>query len=144
LRGGIEGKTAFIFACKPGSHPWLYETVGNSYVKEKTAERRDGHCHIISTWRWLNGVPPRDTKDALMVNYVCFEMKRGETGEVVYRNSRVTDKLVREENVEHLASCGRTRWKTGNGHNNVLKNRGYNLQHNFGHEKKHASEIFLY
>jgi hypothetical protein len=25
----------------------------------------------------------------------------------------------------------------------VLKNRGYNLQHNFGHGKNHASEIFF-
>jgi hypothetical protein len=28
--------------------------------------------------------------------------------------------------------------------NNVLKNRRYNLRYNFGHGKKHASEIFLY
>jgi hypothetical protein len=33
--------------------------------------------------------------------------------------------------------------RTKNGHDNVLKNRGYNLQHNFGHGKKHASEIFF-
>jgi hypothetical protein len=78
-----------------------------------------------------------------MVNYVHLEMKRRETGEVVYRNGWITDKPVTEENVEHLASHGRTRWKAGNGHNNVLKNRGYNLRHNFGHGKKYASEIFF-
>ena len=39
--------------------------------------------------------------------------------------------------------CGRARWKIENEHNNVLKNRGYNLEHNFGHGKQHASEIFL-
>jgi hypothetical protein len=53
------------------------------------------------------------------------------------------NKPVTEENVERLSSCGRPRWKTGNDHNNVLKSRGYNLQHNFGHGKKHASEIFF-
>jgi hypothetical protein len=116
----------FIFVCKPGSHPWLYEMVENSYTEEKTAERWDGHYHIISTWRWLNGVPLQDTKDALMVNYIYFEMKRRETVEVVYRNSWITDKPVTEENVERMASCGQTRWKIENGHNNVLKNRGYN------------------
>jgi hypothetical protein len=78
-----------------------------------------------------------------MVNYIYFEMKRRETGEVVYRNSWITDKPVTEENVGHPASCGRTRWKIENEHNNVLKNQGYNLQHNFGHGKKHASEIFF-
>jgi hypothetical protein len=28
------------------------------------------------------------------------------------------------------------------GHNNVLKRRGYNLKHNFGHGKNHVVEIF--
>jgi hypothetical protein len=44
--------------------------------------------------------------------------------------------------VKHLADCGRTRWKTENEYNNVLKHRGYNLEHNFGHGENHASEIF--
>jgi hypothetical protein len=139
----LKEKPRFIFTRNPGSHPHLYETVENSYVKEKNAEKWDGRCHIISTWRWLNGVPLRDRKDALMVNYGCFEMKRRETGEAVYRNSWITDKPVTEENVERPASCGRARWKTENEHNNVLKNRGYNLRHNFGRGKNHASEIFF-
>jgi hypothetical protein len=50
---------------------------------------------------------------------------------------------VTEEKVRYLASCGRTRWKIENEHDNVLKNRGYNLRHNFGHGKNHASEIFF-
>jgi hypothetical protein len=33
--------------------------------------------------------------------------------------------------------------KIENEHNNVLKNRGYNLKHNFGHGKEHASGIFF-
>jgi hypothetical protein len=139
----VKEKLHFIFTCKPASHPWLYETVEHSYSEEKRAERWDGHYHIVSTWRWVNGVPLRDTKDARMVNYIFFEMKRRETGEVVYKNSWITDKEVREGNVEQLVSCGRARWKIENEHNNVLKNRGYNLQHNFGHGEKHACEIFF-
>ena len=41
-----------------------------------------------------------------------------------------------------LADCGRARWKIENEHNNVLKNHGYNLEHNFGHGKAHGSENF--
>jgi hypothetical protein len=48
-----------------------------------------------------------------------------------------------EENVERPASCGRARWKIENEHNKVLKNRGYNRQHNFGHGENHTSEIFF-
>jgi hypothetical protein len=44
-----------------------------------------------------------------MASYICFEMKRRETGETVYRNSWITDKPVTEEKVGRLASCGRPR-----------------------------------
>jgi hypothetical protein len=44
----LKEKPHFIFACRPGSHPWLYETVGNSYVKEKTAERLDGRIILAA------------------------------------------------------------------------------------------------
>jgi hypothetical protein len=47
------------------------------------------------------------------------------------------------ENVEHLAACGRARWELEKEHNNELKNRGYNLEHNFGHGKNHAAELFF-
>ena len=47
-----------------------------------------------------------------------------------------------EDNVALIASCGRARWKIENEHNNVLKNHGYNLRHNFGHGKDHASEMY--
>jgi hypothetical protein len=33
-------------------------------------------------------------------------------------------------------------WKIENEHNNVLKNHGYNLEHNFGHGEEHASEMY--
>jgi hypothetical protein len=46
-------------------------------------------------------------------------------------------------NVAYLAECGRARWKIENEHNNVLKNRGYNLEHNFGHGSNHAADIFF-
>jgi len=78
-----------------------------------------------------------------MVNYLYLQIRNEKTGKTSYTNSWVTDKKITSENVELLASCGRARWKIENEHNNVLKNRGYNLEHNFGHGKKHASEIFL-
>jgi hypothetical protein len=44
--------------------------------------------------------------------------------------------------VSEIAKCGRSRWKIENEHNNVLKHRGYNLEHNFGHGDNHAAEVF--
>ena len=37
----------------------------------------------------------------------------------------------------------RARWKIENENNNVLKTKGYHLEHNFGHGKKHLSSLLL-
>ncbi|MDR0759645.1 MAG: hypothetical protein LBF74_05975, partial [Treponema sp.] len=42
----------------------------------------------------------------------------------------------------NMTACARARWKIENEHNNVLKNHGYNLEHNFGHGQEHANGIF--
>jgi hypothetical protein len=47
-----------------------------------------------------------------------------------------------EDTVQLIAEYGRTRWKIENEYHNVLSRRGYNLSHNFGHGKNHASELF--
>ena len=134
---------SFLFTCKPDSHPWLSETVENSYLQEKTVKKWTGSHHQTSTYRWINTVPLRDSKDALMVNYLYLQIRNEKTGKVGATNSWITDKEITAENVEHLAKCAKARWKIENEHNNVLKNRGYNLEHNFGHGKQHACEIFL-
>jgi hypothetical protein len=72
-----------------------------------------------------------------------MRISNGEKHGITYTNSWVTGKAITEENVEELASCARTRWKIENGHNNALKNRGYNLEHNFGHRKHHAGDLFF-
>ncbi|MHB9292777.1 putative ISNCY family transposase ISAtsp9 [Hollandina sp. SP2] len=142
----LEAGMSFLFTCKPDSHPWLTETVENSYLEEKEVKKWRGRVHQTCTYRWINGVPLRDSPDALLVNYLYFQIRNGKTGEVVYKNSWVTDKEINGENGEHLAGCGRTRgprarWKIEKEHNNVLKNRGYNLEHNVGHGKNHAAEL---
>jgi hypothetical protein len=127
----LKEKMSFIFTCKPKSHPWLTETVENSILEEKTESKWNGKSHQVSTCRWINGVPIRDeSKKSLPVNYFSLEIKNKESGKTMFYNSWITNKPVDEYNVSMLAECGRTRWKIENEHNNVLKNRGYNLEHN--------------
>jgi len=64
-------------------------------------------------------------------------------GETTYRNSFVTDLPVGPDTVVELAACGRARWKIENETFNVLKNNGYNLEHNFGHGKQNLSAILV-
>ncbi|MDR1956201.1 MAG: hypothetical protein LBQ30_05035 [Treponema sp.] len=77
------------------------------------------------------------------MNYRELEIREEQSRKESYRSSWITDKQITDMNVWLLVSCGRSRWKIANEHNHVLKNRGYNLEHNFGHGKEHASQIFL-
>jgi hypothetical protein len=40
-----------------------------------------------------------------------------------------------------VVAAGRARWKIENESNNVLKTKGYHLEHNFGHGKKHLASL---
>jgi len=62
-------------------------------------------------------------------------------GKVRYKNSFITDWKISADNVAGLVAAGRARWKIENEHNNVLKTKGYHLEHNFGHGKQHLSSL---
>ena len=99
---------------------------------------------VIYTWKYHNGVPIRyDEQDPFLVNYISFEIRAEGAAKASYCNCWITNKAVTDMNVAYLAECGRVRWKIENEHHNVLKNRGYNLEHNFGHGGSHAAEIFF-
>ena len=57
-------------------------------------------------------------------------------GAVKYSIAWVTSLPVGKANVADIAACGRARWKIENETFNVMKNHGYELEHNFGHGKK--------
>ena len=138
----MEHGYSFIFTCKESSHPWLSETVKNSYLKETTRREWNGRHHLKYTYQWLNGVEIRDNKETLLVNYLSLSIWNEKLNKRTFLNTWITNKTITEDNVAHLASCARARWKIENEHNNVLKNHGYNLEHNFGHGQTHASEMY--
>ena len=93
-------------------------------------------------YRWIHNVPLRDGKDALLVNWFEIEIC-DDKGKLTYRNSFITDLPVGADNVADLAACGRARWKIENETFNVLKTKGYNIEHNFGHGKRHLASILV-
>jgi hypothetical protein len=132
----------FIFVCKPSSHPLIQEYLTGAEVAalEQTVKR--GKQRFIHRYRWLPDVPLRDGRDALTVNWFEIEIINAK-GETTYRNSFVTNLPVGSDNVVELAACGRARWKIENETFNVLKNKGYNLEHSFGHGKKNLAAILV-
>jgi hypothetical protein len=132
----------FLLTCKDESHPWIAEQVKYSDMQKRTRTEWNGKNHLEYRYSWVNGIENRADGEKLAVNYLYFEIWNKEKEKTTFRNSWITDHEITRENAEHIAECARARWKIENEHNNVLKHRGYNLKHNFGHGKNHASEIF--
>ena len=135
----------FLFTCKPASHATLHRWVegleaGRQLHTLKLRLKGKSNRWEHYEYRWANGVPLTDSDDALKVNW-CQLTVTDSAGAVRYRNSFITDWAISEANVAGMVAAGRARWKIENESNNVLKNRGYHLEHNFGHGKKHLSSL---
>ena len=85
----------------------------------------------------------RETEPSLMVNWYEVEIFDTAKNKVIYKNTFITNHELSESNIFPMIVGGRTRWKIENESNNILKNQGYNLEHNFGHGQENLSEILL-
>ena len=137
----------FLFTCKPSSHATLYQWVeglepGRQLHTLKQRVKGRGNRWEHEHYRWANHVPLTDSDEALKVNWCELTVTDGE-GAVLYRNAFITDWEITAENVSGLIAAGRARWKIENENNNVLKTKGYHLEHNFGHGKEHLSSLLL-
>src|SRR5271154_1328989 len=130
----------FLFVCKPDSHKTMNEYLTGVEVSSRSRKVKRGKKFFIYTWRWMPGLPIRDGKDALEVNWLEITI-RDSNRKITYRNSFITDLPVDADNIEHLAAAGRARWKIENETFNTLKTKGYNLEHNFDHGKNNLSAV---
>ena len=133
---------SFIFVCKPSSHKTLSEYLDGVELDSFSETVGKGSAKRIHRYRWMEGVPLRDGKDALIVNWLGIEISKP-NGKVTYRNSFVTDLAVDRKTAAQIAACGRARWKVENETFNVLKNNGYNLEHNFGHGAETLASLLV-
>lgn len=132
----------FLFVVKKDGHKTLYEYVDGAPLDQRTVtERRPGKRSLTYRYRWIEGVPLRDGKDALTVNWLGVTIV-DDKGKVTYDGAFVTSLPLAANNVVEVAACARARWKIENESFNVLKNNGYNLAHNFGHGKQHLARTF--
>jgi hypothetical protein len=135
----------FIFTCKPDSHPTLYRRVnrlqgpdlGTLKIRVKSASQWHTYAY-----RYANQVPLAEGEGALPVNW-CELTVTDPQGQVLYHNAWITDGTLTEKSVAALVASGRARWKIENENNNTLKTKGYHLEHNFGHGKKHLAALLV-
>ncbi|MCI5119631.1 MAG: ISNCY family transposase [Candidatus Electrothrix sp. AUS4] len=137
----------FILICKPSSHTTLYQYLAELEKKDGitiiSQRKWNGKFHELHTYRYANNLPIKQGDDALSVNWVELTVINTKTQEILYKNSFITDFKIDRTNVQSIVQAGRTRWKVENENNNVLKTKGYHLDHNFGYGNKFLSNTLL-
>ena len=139
---------SFIFVCLPDSHPVLYDWIEFNAAKGqvKSIERKQSSGKEKELWqyRYLTDVPLGGTDPDFSVNWCELTVTRQRDGKVLYHNSWITPlALNTPQQVIAVVGAGRSRWKTENENHNVLKTKGYHLDHNFGHGQQHLSSFLL-
>lgn len=130
----------FLLTCKPATHSLIGEYLTGIELAAHEEKVKRGKNRMTHRYRWLCDVPLRNGNDALHVNWFEIEIVDA-SGKVTYRNSFITDLQVSKDNVAELTQCARARWKIENETFNVIKTKGYNIEHNFGHGKENLSCI---
>ena len=143
----LDAEMNFIFTCLPSSHSSLYEWLDyfekNGEVQHLTTKHRKGKSIKIYTYRFVNQIPLREQEPSLLVNWCELIVRDSDDNSEVFHNAFVTNHAIDIDNVAEIVEAGRCRWKIENENHNVLKTKGYNLEHNFGHGQKHLSSTLL-
>jgi hypothetical protein len=136
-----------ILVCKPDSHTFLYETVdflaASGVLNAKVVRRWVGRYAEVYTYRYANKLHLNGDPDSFVVGWCEVTVTREDTGEQLYKNAFITDFEITDTTVEAIARDGRARWKVENENNNVLKTKGYHIEHNFGHGNQYLASLLL-
>ena len=128
----------FILVAKPSNHVSMFEDIEGissiGGIESFTIKEKNGEEH---RFEWINEINLNGNLHSIKVNY--FSYLHSKSGKAIYKNSWVTDFKVDKNNVKILANGGRSRWKCENEGFNNLKNRGYHIDHNYGHGTKHLA-----
>lgn len=143
----LEQGDNFIFVCLKTSHKtldeWLEFFDKNGEVKTVEKREWDGRKNLIYRERYADRLPLKEEDSSLLVNWCEVTVINEKNQEIIYQNNWITNHEITENNVENIVKAGRSRWKIENESNNVLKNHGDNLEHNFGHGQNKLCEFLL-
>lgn len=146
----------YILGVKPGDHKYLFNWINDlddEDIKTYSTNRLEGirvKKKIVLNFKWRNSVPLNDSSSDLLVNFLDFEELThtlDKDGNIIKTSKKkftwVTDLKITKDNVYKIMTGGRARWRIENEVFNTLKNKGYNLEHNFGHGFKNLCNNFI-
>jgi hypothetical protein len=124
----------YILGAKPKDHTYLNDFIRyGDFGKQLEVRLKDKTCR----YKFYNQVPLNESS-SIEVNYFTYE-EISKEGDIIYKNSWVTNYEITGDNVKELVIAARTRWKSENEGFNIAKHHGYNIEHNYGHGKKNLS-----
>jgi hypothetical protein len=135
-------KATFIIVAKPTDHTDLENNI--SGLKKcggvKSLEVNLGKSKK-GLYEWAESLPLNGSTDEI-INWISYT-ETNSKGKVTYKNTWVTDLKPTKSNIQELVMVGRHRWQIENQVFDILKNHGYQLDHNYGHGKEHLAFIFI-
>jgi hypothetical protein len=145
--GIIAAEMNFVFTCLPESHAHLYESLEAldklGSIKELEVKQGSKSRQETLTYRYVNDIPINGSKKSYSINWCEVKVIRDSDGKILYNNAFATKHELDEESVVQVVEAGRSRWKTENENHNILKTKGYHLEHNFGHGQEHLASTLL-
>lgn len=93
-----------------------------------------GREYELRPYRDVNDIPLREAQSARWVNGCEVTVIREADGQPRYHNAFVTLPPIDDATVADIVIAARARWKSEHENHNVLKTKGYHLEHNFGHD----------
>jgi len=144
----LKHEMHFILTCKTESHQALYEELAllervEGAVSTTIVRQWNGRYYERWVYRWAEHLPLRGDAKTLLVSWCELTISNEATAEQLYHSAWATDFPLNEQRVAEVAASGRSRWKVENEGFNVLKNRGYNFEHNYGHGQQYLSMVLL-
>jgi hypothetical protein len=143
----VETGWNFILVCKPESHEKMYGWIEFRAKMDQLGVVRERHWNGKFgeewTYRFTSSVPLRGEQPSMMVNWCELTIRHEKTGAQLYHNAFATLHEVTARSVQAIVAAGRARWKVENENNNVLKTKGYHLEHNFGHGKQNLAAVVV-
>ena len=115
----------------------------NEYSKRRATEAQEyeeTEEGITPGFGWINGLPLNAAHADIKVNLLNFwEINKNE--EKLNTWIWMTNIQLMRHNVRRIMRAGRCRWKVENETFNTLKNKGYHLEHHYGHGKQHLATV---
>ena len=134
----LRHKMDFNIGAKPGSSAALFDEVGERLNRSECIESAPDDLNekgLSCGFRFTNDIGLNDTHPDLRVNFIEYWEFDKKGKQTIF--AWVTNLPVSADNAYEIARAGRTRWKVENELFNVIKNKGYNLEHSYGHGKQY-------